>query len=193
VTDDEELLAAWRAGDRNAGDTLIARHIESIFRFFESKVNDDAEDLTQRTLLDCLESRAVVRSSNVRAYLFGIARNRLIDHLRSKYRAGEQVDVDAISIADIVSTAGTKLARNDDERRLHQALRTLPLDHQIALELAYWEGMTGPEIAAVLDVEASTIRSRLTRARDALRARLEELGAAREQIDTTLSRIIDND
>jgi RNA polymerase sigma-70 factor (ECF subfamily) len=54
----------------------------------------------------------------------------------------------------------------------------LPMDQRIALELAYWEGLSGPEVATVLGVNANTVRSRLARARDALRAEIAALARA---------------
>ena len=48
---DFELLEAWREGDQRAGKELFARHFDSIYRFFRSKVDDAAEDLTQQTFL----------------------------------------------------------------------------------------------------------------------------------------------
>ena len=59
-------------------------------------------------------------------------------------------------------------------------LSKIPIDDQIALELAYFEGMEGDDIARVLEINANTVRSRLSRARDKLRAALAELGSADE-------------
>lgn len=177
----------WRAGDRDAGDALIARHFDALFRFFDGKLGHEGEDLVQRTLLDCLESRAVVQSGNFRAYLFGVARNRLIDFLRARVRAGAPVDLAEVSIADLRTSASKRLARTQDEQLLREALRGIPVDHQIALELTYWEGMSGREVAAVLGIDPNTVRSRLSRARDALRERLRHLGASHRDVASSLA------
>ncbi len=74
---DEELLHAWRCGDKAAGDKLVDRHYESVDRFFRNKVNEhDLGDLTQRTFLACLEhpDRYEGRhGATFKTYLLGIA------------------------------------------------------------------------------------------------------------------------
>jgi RNA polymerase sigma-70 factor (ECF subfamily) len=162
-----ELLGAWRSGDRAAGDELIAAHFASICRFFRTKLGDDVEDLIQQTFLDLLATSSSVTS--VRATLFTIARRRLLDHLRQRYQRDEVELVTSLSVADLRTSPSTSVARNEQQRLLHEALCRITLDHRIALELAYWEDLSGPEIAAILDISEHTVRSRLVRARQALR------------------------
>jgi RNA polymerase sigma factor (sigma-70 family) len=173
VDDDLQLLHAWRGGDRVAGQSLLQRHFDPIARFFRSKLGDDVQDLVQRTFLDCVESRDRMGHVSVRAYLFAIARHRLVDHLRGRHL--REVDPAITSMADLVTSASSRLARDDRQRLLALALQQLPLEQQCVLELAYWEGLSGPEIADALGVPATTIRSRITRARDRLRELLATL------------------
>jgi RNA polymerase sigma-70 factor (ECF subfamily) len=175
--DDLELLDRWRAGERSAGDALIRRHFDPICRFFRSKLSEDVEDLVQRTFLDCIESHAEIQPGGFRAYLFAVARHRLYDHLRVAHRRGEPIDADEITLFDLGTSPSQRVARNQQEQLLAEALRRIPLDHQIALELAYWEDLSGDEIAQVLGIATNTARSRLARARAAVRERLGELAA----------------
>jgi RNA polymerase sigma-70 factor (ECF subfamily) len=169
---DDELLAAWRAGDRSAGDELIARWFDPVCRFFRSKLGDDVQDLIQRTFLDCLESRDRLRSSSFRSFLFAIARNRLFDELRREIR--QPVDqLGTISIAELRTRPSDRIARSEARDAVVRAMQTLPLDLQITLELAYWEELAGAEIAEVLGISEHTVRSRLSRARALLRSRVE--------------------
>jgi len=186
VSSDTELLSAWRDGDRDAGDELLRRYFDAVCRFFRGKLGDDVEDLIQRTFLDCVESRDRVREDGFRAYLFTVARNRLFDHLRAAQRRPERVDISLRSVEDLGTSPSTKLARTEHERLLIRALRSIPLDYQIALELAYWEQLSGREIAVVLGIAENTVRSRMSRAREALRAKLEQLAASPELSDSTL-------
>jgi len=173
---DHELLQAWQAGDRRAGATLFERHFDAIARFFRGKLGDDVQDLVQRTFLDLVESRERVdATASVRAYLFGIARHRLIDHLRA--RAIRDVDPAVTSLAELATSPSAALARHDAQRLLQIALRQLPLEQQMTLELAYWEGLRGAEIATAMGIGANTVRSRLSRAREALRELLQQLEA----------------
>lgn len=170
---DCELLRAWRAGDRAAGNALIGAHFASVCRFFRTKLGDDVEDLIQQTFLDLLAASSPVTS--VRATLFTIARRRLLDHLRTRYQRDEIELVTSLSVADLGTSPSTAAARGEQQRLLHEALHHIPLDHRIALELAYWEDLSGPEIAEILEISEHTVRSRLSRARQALRDQVEAL------------------
>lgn len=177
---DSSLLEAWRDGDASAADQLLRQHFDAVHRFFRSKIEGDAvQDLVQRTFLGCVEGVARIGEAGFRSYLFGVARKQLMEHLRQHYRRDEPLDLLTLSVCDLRTTPSRWVARRDGHEALLTALQTLPLDTQILLELAYWEELSGKEIAAALGLEENTVRSRLARARQALREALEAaLGAA---------------
>ncbi|HFE45477.1 MAG TPA: RNA polymerase subunit sigma-70, partial [Nannocystis exedens] len=83
MEDDFALLDAWRDGDLDAGSRLFDRHFESIHRFLRNKVGDETDEVMQRTLLACVESRdRFRRASSFRTFLFGVARLELLSHYR---------------------------------------------------------------------------------------------------------------
>jgi len=171
VAEDLVLLDRWCAGDRAAGNELFKRHFESLYRFFSSKVDVEIDELVQETLLACVTQRATFRrQSSFRTYLFAIARYTLYGYWK---RVRPTLDVDEISVASLSTSVGTRIARRQDQARLLQALRELPVEQQLLLELHYWEGLERSQLAEVFDVEEATTRSRLFRARQALRERLE--------------------
>ncbi|MCA9684655.1 MAG: RNA polymerase sigma factor [Myxococcales bacterium] len=172
-TPDFELLEAWRAGDQRAGRELFARHFDAIYRFFRSKVDDAADDLTQQTFLGCVKGKESYRGdASFRTYLFTIARNRLYTHIRDRNRREAVIEIGGESVADLgLGTATAHLAAREEQRLLLMAMRHLPLEMQVALELHYWEGLSVREIAIVIDTPEGTIKRRLQRAR----ARLDEL------------------
>jgi RNA polymerase sigma-70 factor (ECF subfamily) len=177
VDEAPELLQRWRAGDATAGDALLRGCFTSLHRFFANKVNDGVDDLIQRTLLDCLEGADAIRDpEQFRAYMFTIARNRLFDRLRHECHVGRHVNLSDISLHELGASPSSVIAREERQRIVGEALRDLPLDSQLALELTYWEGLRAPEIALVLGLNANTVRARITRARDALRERLQMRG-----------------
>lgn len=176
---DLELLDAWRAGDTRAGDELVSRHWTSVSRFFRAKVGDDGADLISQTFLACVEGKDRIEGDNVKAYLFAVARRRLADHFRRRARA-PAIDFGLSSLADLAAGPATELGRRQRGELLRDGLARIPLDDQIALELAYFESLTTRELAAVLEVPENTVRSRLSRARDKLRAALAELGTPDE-------------
>lgn len=175
---DHELLERWRGGDRDAGDELVDRHFPAVSRFFRSKVGaDEAADLISASFLACVEARDRIGAAGFRAYLFGVARKRLAEHFRGQR---ETVDLAELSVADLRTSPSGKLARAESGALLRAALESIPVDDQIALELAYWEELSGAEIAAVLDVPPNTARSRLSRARSRLRDALAALATPEE-------------
>jgi RNA polymerase sigma factor (sigma-70 family) len=178
MRDDSALLAAWGDGDRDAGRELLERHFEPIFRFFRNKADSDLEDLVQTTFLHALESRAAFRGdASFRTYLFTIARHELYAYWRRKQRRDDEADVGDLSVEDLAPSPRSEVAERRERALLARALRAIPLDLQIALELHYWEDLTGPELAAVLEVPEGTVRTRLRRGRELLEEKMAALAA----------------
>lgn len=169
-------LARWSAGDDEAGRAFAQAVFPALWRFFANKVDEaDAADLIQQTLLSCLSSaKRVSGARSFSAYLFSIARNALVRHLGTR---GLVLDVDGrteLPAASVTSPSNV-LARRAEHRTLLEALRSLPVDLQVAIELRYWEELDSSEIADVLGVPASTVRGRLQRAREQVQRRIDEL------------------
>lgn len=183
-----ELLTRWQAGDQHAGDALIRAHFWRIYRFFRAKLDSAAEDLTQRTFLAAVEARDRVDARlSFRAYLFGIARYQLTQYLRRHARTQARFEPSQNSVAEITGQVDAKMAHVEEQRALMVALRRIPLDHQITIELYYWEEMSVAEIASVLDIAPGTVKSRLGRARAELRRQLGRERIRREAKESTLS------
>lgn len=181
--DDQALLLAWRNGEEDAGNALVQRHFPVVFRFFRSKLTEGVEDLAQRTFLGCVESADAYRGeASFRAFVLGIARRQLLMHFRARYRRDAMFDPATQSVQDIAPPSGRSpsavIAARDEQRLLVAALRRLPIDFQIAVELFYWEELPIDEIAVVLEVAVGTVKSRLARARDMLRRHVADLSAA---------------
>jgi RNA polymerase sigma-70 factor (ECF subfamily) len=179
--DDTALLTAWRGGDADAGRQLIKRYYAPVFRFFYSKVADGScEDLAQQTFEVLIRNRDGFRGdSPFRAYVYGVARFVLIAHVRKRGRHGQRFEPAEDSVLD-PATAGSVsslFAEREREYIVAQALRSLPLDDQIAIELKDWEGWTQAELAAMLGVPQPTVARRLQRARARLREAVERLVA----------------
>jgi len=173
---DLELLDRWCAGDRRAGNELFQRHFDSVCRFFHNKLDRDFDELVQATFLACVRSREQFRRQcSFRTYLFSIARNELYAHLRRRRRDAHHLDFEVTSFADLEPTARSLIDRNREHESLLRALRALPAEQQVLLELHYWEDLSPSELAEVLDIPAATARTRLFRARQALREKMETL------------------
>jgi RNA polymerase sigma factor (sigma-70 family) len=185
---DLELLAAWREGDRRAGGELFDRHFSAIRRFFRSKVGDDYEELLQRTFVRCVEGQARFRGdSSFRSYLFGIATNVLREHIKQRRHLDDrEFDPESSSVANLeLPGPSTAIGAQREQQLLLAALRRLPLNDQIVLELFYWEQLKSAEIADVLGLPHGTIRSRLRLARERLRGHMDELARTPAEAEST--------
>jgi RNA polymerase sigma-70 factor (ECF subfamily) len=164
-------LAAFHAGDRGAGLRLFERHVRPVRRYFLNKVRQDGDvdDLVHEVfqiMFNPESGFAAARSFG--AYLFGVQQNVL----RAYYRLRTDVAPTA-SVADFGASNSTWLERQERCQQLLVALRRLPIPQQEVLELHYWEDISGPRIAVLLDVPGGTVASRIRLAKQAL---LEGMG-----------------
>jgi RNA polymerase sigma factor (sigma-70 family) len=186
-TDEPSLLEAWRAGDLQAGQILFRSHYGPLVRFFRSKAGEAAHELTQATFLACVEGRGAIRAAaSFRAYLYGVARNILYDHYRGKQRASVVLEFADVSTEDLAPGLAGVHAAEQELDLLLRAMRRIPLNAQILLELYYWERMTAREIGEVLGVPEGTVRTRIRDAKRHLEAQLARLARTPELADSTI-------
>ena len=189
VGDDFKLLRAWREGNRHAASELFSRHFGPVYAFFRSKVDDVAEDLAQHTFMRCVEARDDFEGrATFRTYLFVIARSVLYDHLR-KRAVREVVDFDVVSLEDLGMSPSRLVEAREGRKLLVHALRRLPVDLQIALELYYVQQIRGRELVDALGIPSGTVRSRIRRGLEQLRANMTELGAVTARLRTTATDV----
>jgi len=192
LTDEFELLRAWREGNGTAGNQLFDQHFGSLYRYFRNKVPDNAEDLVQQTFLRCVQSRDSFRGdSSFRTYLFGVARNTLYTHLEKRQRTDGRIDWTETSCVDLGVSPSGVIARHEEQRILLLALRRLPVATQIALELYFFEELRGPKLAEILGVPEGTVRSRLRRGQLMLRKELERITDDPGLLESTVSGLED--
>ena len=185
---DFELLDSWRSGDREAGNALFERHFDAVCRFFANKVTHGVDDLIQKTFLGCIEARdRFQKQASFRTYLFAVAHNILRAHFRERRREGVASDVGESSTDELTPSPSAVFAAHEEQRLLLEALRRIPLDYQLVLELYYWEDLAAPELAQVLSLPEGTVRSRLRRAKEALADKMRSLARTPELLRTTFS------
>ena len=181
------LLHAWRAGDETAAGQLFARHYHGVHGFFARRINDAADDLTQRTFLACVEAVGSFRGeASFRGFLFGIARNQLLKHLRSRARFDAMLERNVEE--DYTRTSPSALiGRRQEQHLLLLAFARLGGDLQLTVEFFYWQGLRTNDIAAAMGVPISTVTTRLARARELLREYVADLGGPRPPRDALLA------
>jgi RNA polymerase sigma factor (sigma-70 family) len=163
---DAELLARWCEGDEDAGDRLLRSVFPRLYRFLFNKIGDDTGEIIQQTMLACVEHRGKLAECNdFEAYLLRMARNKLFDCLRKRGRAREDLPGDLPSVQELRTSVTSLLGREAREAQVLTALRSLPVDLQLVLELHYWNERTTNQIAEILEIPVGTVKSRLRRAR----------------------------
>lgn len=184
---DFDLLDAWREGNRKAGSELLNRYFDQLYRFFRSKVGgDEADDLVQVTLLACVEGKDDFRkASSLRTYLFRVARNRLYSHYRTRAKR-DQLDFGVTSVHDLNPSAGTLVEEKRRDLLLVEGLKRIPLELQVALELYYYENLSGPELAEALEIPEGTARTRVRRGLEQLREAVRRLVDAGHPLATAI-------
>jgi len=152
---------------------LIAHEIPRLRRYARALVRNQetADDLVQDTLVRALSKIHLWQpGTDLRAWLFTLMHNQHVNDVRRSNRDGGNVDVTemaAVLVANTDPTASRQL------RELERGLGLLPLEQREAILLVGLEGMRYDEAAAVAGVPIGTIRSRLSRGREALRSILD--------------------
>ena len=150
----------------NRLEELVDRHENTLFRAALAILGDvqEAEDAVQDTLLRYLEKRPEFRDrEHEKAWLLKVAANRCKSVLRARLRHP------AVELLDVYPAPD-----GDGSRELMEAILSLPANQRAAVHLHYYEGYTSEEIGAILGQRPGTVRSHLSRARDALRRYLLE-------------------
>jgi RNA polymerase sigma-70 factor (ECF subfamily) len=195
---DATLLERARTGDRGALEDLLARHQRRVYRFGLKMCRDpeDAKDVLQETLLAVARSVKDFRgASSVSTWLYTIARSFCIKKRRRSKFAPEQEEsldarepgLEARQIVDPGRGPEDELAGRQIEAALEQAIAGLEPMYREVLVLRDVEGLTAPEVGEVMGLTVEAVKSRLHRARVAIRASVAPLLGAPDLTATTAS------
>jgi RNA polymerase sigma-70 factor (ECF subfamily) len=189
---DEELLAQARAGSRQSLERLLERHQAHVYRFALKMCRDpeDAKDVLQDTLLAMARGFHDFRgASSVSTWLYKIAHSFCIKKRRkSKFAPDEELSLEteapaeAGELVDPTESPDELLAGKQVERVLQQAIAELEPMYREVLLLRDAEGLTAPEVAEVLGLTSQAVKSRLHRARLAVRERVAVLLGVRTDL-----------
>jgi RNA polymerase sigma-70 factor, ECF subfamily len=183
---DATLLDQARAGDRQALEELLSRHQRRVYRFGLKMCRDpeDAKDVLQETLLAVARTVKDFRgASSVSTWLYTIARSFCIKKRRRSKFAPEHEEslesrepgLEARQVVDPGRGPEDDLAGRQIESALEQAIAGLDPMYREVLVLRDVEGLTAPEVAEVMGLTVEAVKSRLHRARIAVRAALAPL------------------
>lgn len=189
-TEDAALVAELKAGSEEAFAVLIAQYHQPIYSLIARSINDpaDAADITQDVFLKVFRSiRSFHGDSSLRTWLYRIALREASNQRRwwSRHKRQELTidspsaseEDDAPSLASLLADGGRSPYDHAVEAELHarveDALRQIPESYRTVVVLREIEGFAYEEIAEILQTNLGTIKSRLTRGRNALRLLLE--------------------
>src|SRR5689334_16244991 len=185
---DEQLLAYFRRGNDEAFRVLHDRYRQRLFAYvrqmLSASTRQDAEDVLQDVFVRAYGAlRNDAREMNVRAWLYRVAHNRCIDHLRRPVPpAAELFEVSRKPLHDPLEEA----QRREDLRRLVQDVGRLPEQQRSALLMREIDGMSYADLAVALDVTVPAVKSLLVRARmglvEAIEAREADCGEIRDDL-----------
>jgi RNA polymerase sigma factor (sigma-70 family) len=191
---DDQLLAQFRAGHDEAFDVLHDRYRQRLFAYVRQMLSagtrQDAEDVLQDVFVRAYGAlRADAREMNVRAWLYRVAHNRCIDHLRRPVPPPAEVfEVSRKPLHDPVEEA----QRREDLTRLVEDISRLPEQQRSALLMRELDGMSYADLASALDVTVPAVKSLLVRARvglvDAADAREAACDDIRDDLLATYDR-----
>ena len=168
----------------------IIPHLDALYNFGLRLTSDpnDAEDLVQDTIVKAYRFfSSYEKGTNAKAWLFRILKNSYINNYRKRSKKPQEVDYDEVATfyetirAERTETSDLedKMFRELIDDELSQALDNIPEDFRTVVLLCDVEDFTYEEIANMLDVPIGTIRSRLHRGRNLLKAELMDYASKR--------------
>lgn len=179
---DDFLVAAIRAGDRKAGERLVARHHDSLFRYLYRTVGSTylAEELLQQAWLSVLEHLDQFRPASdggtyaFKAWLFRIATNKANDHWRSRGRERNAHEGMRLVKDDEAPDASTGINASEQHAKLRAAIEELPEPQKQVVTMRYYAGMKFCDIAEALGCPLNTALGRMHKATQKLKKVMEE-------------------
>jgi RNA polymerase sigma factor (sigma-70 family) len=169
LASDERLVALTRKGHAAAFEALVARYQSRLLAFCRHMLSskEDAEDVLQEVFAAAFNAMiADERPINVRPWLYRIARNRSLNHLRKATAVG--VDSMDIHMAEHGVTTAEKAHKREEFRLLMADVETLPETQRTALLLREIDALSYEQIAEAMDTTIPSVKSLLVRARVSL-------------------------
>ncbi len=177
-----EWLKKAREGDVDAFAELCAPFSQMLYRHCLHMLGQeaDAQDAAQEALLRAF--RAMPRfmgQSGVATWLYRIAHNACLDMLKRPQRKRENVSVEQLREGGFEPEAAgddpeAAYVKTEAAQRVQAAIRKLPREQQLLLDLRYGEGLSYEELARVTGIREGTVKSKLSRAKDRLQELLQE-------------------
>jgi RNA polymerase sigma-70 factor (ECF subfamily) len=167
---EDQIVAQVLAGKTSEFRKLVEQYHQPVFRFARNLIGDehDAEDITQEVFLAAYDNMTSynAKRASLLTWLFTIARNRCVNYLKRRRPV-----IEGETLANTQpATRDDDSARHEFWRRLDEALDALPLGQKTAFVLSEIEGLPYADIAHIEQTTLGTVKSRIHRAKQRLRA-----------------------
>ena len=183
--DEQTLIHSAQRGDLEAFNELVLTYQDLLFRIAMNILGDEdiAADATQQAILSAFRNLRSFRGGSLRSWLSRITVNACYDELRRLARNkdvslevydqdGEEMEP-AAWLTDPEPSPEEQAERSDLVDAIQSSLQALPEHYRLVAQLVDVEGLSYEEVSTILDVPTGTVKSRLARARDALRNSLQ--------------------
>jgi RNA polymerase sigma factor (sigma-70 family) len=187
---DERLIALVRRGNHAAFEVLVARYQTRLLAFSRHMLGsrEDAEDVLQEVFAAAFNAiLADDRAINVRPWLYRIARNRSLNHLRRVQPIG--VDSMDVHLSEGGATTADKVHRREDFRLLVADVQDLPETQKTALLLREIDALSYEQIAEAMETTIPSVKSLLVRARVSLAEAAEARQLTCEEVREELGEV----
>lgn len=187
---DEKLVELTRRGNQSAYEVLVARYDSRLIAFTRHMLGsrEDAEDVVQETFAAAFNAMvADTRPINVKPWLYRIARNRSLNHLRRNTAVG--VDTFDHHVAEHGLTTADKVHRKEEFRQLMADVQDLPETQKTALLLREIDALSYDQIAEAMDTTVPSVKSLLVRARVGLAEAAEARRLTCEEVREELGEV----
>ncbi len=187
---DERLVAMLRRGNGAAFEVLVSRYETRLLAFCRHLLGsrEDAEDVMQEVMTAAFNAMlADDRQINVRPWLYRIARNRSLNHMRRVQAIG--VDSMDLHLAEHGASAADKVHEREEFRLLVADIQDLPETQRTALVLREMDALSYEQIAEVMETTVPSVKSLLVRARLSLAEAAEARLLTCEEVRTRLAEV----
>jgi RNA polymerase sigma factor (sigma-70 family) len=187
---DEKLVTLTRRGNQSAYEALVGRYHARILGFTRHMLasKEDAEDVTQESFAAAYSAMmADERAINVKPWLYRIARNRSLNHLRRQTAIG--VDDFDHHVANQGRTTEDEVSQREDLRQLMTDVRDLPESQRTALLLREIDALSYDQIAEAMETTVPSIKSLLVRARGGLAEAAQARQISCEEVRIELAEV----
>lgn len=183
---DNELLERTALGDMAAFENMYRRFETKIYHYILSSIHDDttAQELLAEVMVAVWKGAKNFKGdSQVSTWIFGIARHKILDAIRSRTRhQSDSVTLDqAMEVADPTENPEAKAARQDEADVVKQAMATLSQEHQEVLYMAFYEELPYQEISTLIGAPVNTVKTRVFYAKQQLKRALESRNSEENQ------------